>query len=68
MLDHREFWNREYTLGYLDALYDFAHWKDGTMYVGTAGRTYKEVKQEIEAKCLALDVEGGETLKPTEII
>lgn len=57
MLDHREFWNRTYTQGYLDALYDFAHWKDGTMYVGTTGRTFKEVKSEIEAKCLALNTD-----------
>lgn len=53
----REFWNKQYTLGYLDALYDFAHWKDGTMYVGTSGKTFKEIKSEIETKALCLRME-----------
>ena len=29
-----------YIEGYLQSLYDFAHWKDGVMYVGTTGRAY----------------------------
>lgn len=50
----REFWSKQYTLGYLDALYDFAHYKDGEMFVGNCGRRYKDEVAEIEAKALCL--------------
>lgn len=54
-MSNREFWNKRYTLGYLDALYDFAHWKDGVMFVGTSERHYQDVRREIEAKALCLN-------------
>lgn len=47
MINHRVFVTEEYANGYLDALHDFAHWKDGQMYVGTCGTTYKEVVAKV---------------------
>lgn len=43
-----KFKSRDYTQGYLDCLYDFAHWKDGRMYVGSCGKTYGEVATQIK--------------------
>ncbi len=37
----------DYERGYLDALYRFAWWKDGEMFVGTMGRTYRTAKAEM---------------------
>nr|WP_277611323.1 YqaJ viral recombinase family protein [Microbulbifer celer] len=36
----------EYQRGYIDGLKAFAHWKDGTQYVGTSGKTLKQAIQE----------------------
>lgn len=38
-----------YWRGYLQALYDYAWWKDGVMYIGSGIRTYKEAKAAAEA-------------------
>jgi len=35
----------EYEKGYLDGLWSHAWWKDGTCYVGTTGRTYKDAAE-----------------------
>jgi len=34
-----------YLEGYLAALYDFAWYRNGTMYLGSGVRTYKEIAQ-----------------------
>lgn len=57
-MQSREFWNKQYTLGYMDALYDFAHWKDGEMFVGNCGTKYKKITQEVESKALCLHMEN----------
>lgn len=36
-----------FMIGAEHALYTFAHWKDGVMYVGISGKTYKEAIQEL---------------------
>jgi hypothetical protein len=41
---------RAYCHGYLDALYDFAWWKDGVLYVGSGVYTYKQKKGEFKQK------------------
>lgn len=37
-----------YKKGFIDGLTAFAHWKDGIEYVGTGGKTLKEVVEKIE--------------------
>ncbi|MPW32014.1 hypothetical protein F9L16_24015 [Agarivorans sp. B2Z047] len=39
----------EYQKGYIDALEQYAHWKDGVMYVGTGGKTLTEAVSEFIA-------------------
>ena len=39
-----------YTEGYLDALYNFAWYKDGRMLVGCGIKTYKEAAEQAERK------------------
>lgn len=41
---NRFLWTPEYLRGYLDALWSYAHWKDGTAYVGSTGQTHREAK------------------------
>jgi hypothetical protein len=36
----------EYEKGYIQALSDYAHWKDGTQYVGSCGTTLAEAIDE----------------------
>lgn len=36
--------------GVLHGLFAFAHWKDGVMYVGTSGKTYKWAVEELYAQ------------------
>lgn len=36
----------EYQAGFLDALWLYAHWKDGVAYVGSTGKTYKLAREE----------------------
>lgn len=36
----------EYQRGYIDALQAFAHWKDGTQYVGTSGKKLEQAIKE----------------------
>jgi hypothetical protein len=43
----RDYHNSIYTKGYLDSLYDFAHWRDGVMYVGSCGLRYKDVEEQV---------------------
>lgn len=38
---------RSWIAGVKHALYTFAYWKDGEMYVGASGKTYKEVMGEL---------------------
>lgn len=38
-----------YKKGFRDALYAFAHWKEGTQYVGTTGKELKDVLAHIES-------------------
>lgn len=38
-------WTTDYLRGYLDALWSYAHWKDGVAYVGSSGKTYKEAEK-----------------------
>lgn len=33
--------------GAIHALYTFAHWENGTMYVGTSGKTFKKAVEEL---------------------
>ena len=37
-----------YKQGYLDGIEAYAHWKDGTVFVGTAGRKLKDAKEKAE--------------------
>jgi hypothetical protein len=37
-----------YHQGFLDGLRAYAHWKDGTMYVGTCGTTLREASLRVE--------------------
>ena len=46
-LPHAKNWGEEYTKGYLQCLYDFAHWKDGSMMVGSTGKYYKDIVNQI---------------------
>jgi hypothetical protein len=39
--------SKDWIEGYLTALYDFAWWADGTMYVGSGVYTYQEIKDNI---------------------
>lgn len=36
----------EYEAGFLDGLKEYAHWKDGTQYVGTNGKTLNEAVEQ----------------------
>jgi len=36
----------EYGKGYVDGMWAYAWWKDGTAYVGTTGRTYAQAVDE----------------------
>jgi len=47
-----------YLEGYLAALYDFAWYRNGTMYLGSGIRTYKEIAQPLEEELSTL--KGGE--------
>lgn len=38
-----------YTKGFIDALYAYAWWKDGTQYLGNGSTTLKEALSEIES-------------------
>ena len=46
--------NKTYQDGYLQALYDYAWWKDGIMYVGCGRKTYKQAKEEFIKKNMEL--------------
>jgi len=35
--------------GLIEGVYAYAYWKDGIMYVGTCGKTFKQAVEEIEA-------------------
>lgn len=37
-----------YKRGFIDGMTTFAHWKDGTQYVGTCGKTLKKAIEEVE--------------------
>lgn len=39
-----------YKRGYLQALYDFAWWKDGVQYVGCGVKTLKQAQEDFEKK------------------
>ena len=39
--------SKEWIDGYLEALFDWAWWKDGIMYVGSGNRTYSEIKSNL---------------------
>lgn len=32
----------DYERGFIDGVHSYSWWKDGTLYVGTTGRTYQE--------------------------
>ncbi len=54
----------EYERGYLDGLWAYGWWKDGTCYVGTTGKTYAEARREFldapdGAVTVLPHVEGG---------
>lgn len=49
-----------YLRGYLKALYDYAWWKDGTLYVGSTGKTWREARDEVLA-----EHQGGTTDDPS---
>jgi hypothetical protein len=49
----------DYERGWLECLHTYAWWKDGTMYVGTSGRTYNHA-----ARSFLLEDRG----KPLEIV
>ena len=38
----------KYKKGFIDGLTAFAHWKDGTQYVGTSGTTLKQAIKEVK--------------------
>jgi hypothetical protein len=40
--------SRAYYRGLRDGVSKFSHWKDGTQYVGTTGRTLREVLATID--------------------
>ena len=47
----RQVADESYFKGYLDALYTFAWWKDGSMYVGATGKnTYREALFELHKR------------------
>jgi len=46
----RQVADESYFKGYLDALYSFAWWKDGSMYVGSTGYTYKKALFELHER------------------
>ena len=37
----------DYLEGFEKGVWAFAHWKDGTQYVGTTGHLFSEVQEEI---------------------
>lgn len=39
---------RAYYQGMRDGVTDYAYWRDGIQYVGTAGRTLKEALEDID--------------------
>lgn len=40
----------DYERGYLNGLWEYAWWKDGTAYVGTSGTTYKRAVERFLAE------------------
>lgn len=40
----------EYERGFYDALWLYAWWKDGVLYVGSTGRTFKEAWEDFISK------------------
>lgn len=45
--------------GYEAALRQYAHWKDGVQYVGSCGKTLKQVLEEVDAAAERADELGG---------
>ena len=53
--DFQDGYRKGYRAGYLDALRLYAHWKDGTQYVGTCGRTLASAIEELDAEFRMLE-------------